>query len=152
MTVDNFVYIYNKETNIYSSNIPREIAGLFENYKDYCKITDLTNTDKCNIIINSKYNYVVHKITKYSLCDKLTPFDVNNICKKIDMFIEEIYNDNDYLDIIYYVEQGYDSAQNKITYWTELFTDEYIPGPTELIKLGDFFKILVNLELYININ
>jgi hypothetical protein len=144
MGLDCIVKYKNSELNQYTDELPIPIAKLFAGLN----LIGMGGMDLSNsqfIMFRGKaYNDVVHKISGASLYSDLEPELLKQIYQKFKKFNElnqEKFNE---------LNEIYESCGYLIDKWNDLFTNQYIPRPSEIVQLEKFFKICAenNLMLY----
>jgi hypothetical protein len=144
MGLDCIVKYKNSESNQYTEELPIPIAKLFGGL-NLIGMGGMELSNPQFIMFRGKaYNNVVQKISGASLYSDLEPELLRQIYLKFNKFNEsnqEKFNE---------LNQVYRSHGYLIDEWTDLFTNQYIPSPSEIAQLEQFFKICAenNLMLY----
>ncbi len=144
MGLDCIVKYKNPESNQYTEELPIPIAKLFDGLNLIGMGGMELSAPEFIMFRGKAYNYIVQRISGASLYTDLEPKQLQQIYQEFNKFNESNQEKFNKLN------QIYESHGYLINEWTDLFTNQYIPSPSEIVQLEEFFKICAenNLMLY----
>jgi hypothetical protein len=144
MGLDCIVKYKDPESNQNTHELPISIVKLF----DGLNLIGMNNSSNSQFISfrGKAYNDIVYSISGASLYTDLEPKQLEQIYEDFNKFNKDAEERFYYDDL----EKVYNSHGHLIEDWIECFTNQYIPKPSEIIQLEQFFKICAenNLMLY----
>ena len=141
MGLDSVIKYKNSETEEYMANIPNNIVEkIIANCPNIIGITSSTNPNYISFS-GKAYANTVSKISKYSLYQDIDHIKIYIIHQKFKKFNEE------YQEKFSELNEIYNSVE--IDEWIEMFTEQYVPLPREIVQLEKLFAICVEYELMI---
>jgi hypothetical protein len=140
MGLDSVIMYKNSETEEYTANIPQNIV---ETIIAKCpNIIGITSTNPNYISFTGKaYANTVSRISKYSLYQDIDHIKIHIIHQKFKKFNDE------YQEKFSELNEIYNSVE--IDEWIDMFTEQYVPSPREIVQLEKLFAICIEYELMI---
>lgn len=146
----NYIKVFDKKTDEYTSNLSKEIADKFEPLKKYGLIGfHINKYDDYYVSFKGKfYNYTVKRIVgkKYSLNVDLKAKELNILYLQFKTFLDENEEDKEKFEEI---QKAFDTTLLK-NIWLEYLIDEHIPSPNEIFGLRELFKLCVENNLILS--